>query len=180
MELAHGGVFANGHYDLVQHGASVHADVHLHDGDAGFALALDDSVLDGGGAAILGQQRGVHVDAAIFRHGKDFLAQELAKGSHYNEVGLHVPQNLYEFRGFDFFGLMDFVALAQGVFLDGGHQHFVAASFGTVGLGDYAHDFMFAALGQGHEAAHGEVRGSHKYYTHVVYLVILLHQLVFL
>ena len=122
----------------------------------------------------------MHVDAAIFRHGKDFLAQKLAKGSYDDEVGLHIAQDLHEFGGFYFLGLINLVALADGIFLNRSHQHFVAASLGAVGLGYYAHDFIFAALGQSRKAAHGEVGSAHEYYTHVFYLVILLRQLVFL
>ena len=147
MQFAHGCVFADGDYYLIQHGTSIHADIHLHDGDAGFVLALDDGVLDGGGATVFGQQGGMHVNAAVFRHGKNFLAQELAKGSYDDEVGLHFAQGLHEFGSFYFLGLIDFVALAEGVFLNGSHQHFVAPSLGAVGLGDYTHYLMLAAFG---------------------------------
>src|SRR5579872_6681087 len=38
--------------------AGVEAGVHFHDGDAGFGFAVQDGPLDGGGAAIFGEERG--------------------------------------------------------------------------------------------------------------------------
>ena len=40
---------------------------HIHDGNAGNALAVQDRPVDGRGAAVLRQKRGVNVDAAVLR-----------------------------------------------------------------------------------------------------------------
>ncbi len=60
---------------------------HIHAGHAGDLLAPDYAPLDRPGAPVLGQQRGVQVDAAILWNVKYPLGQYLAVGNHHHRVG---------------------------------------------------------------------------------------------
>ena len=100
MQLAHRGVFSNRHHYLIQHCAGIHADIHLHNRYARFLFALDDGILNRRRTAIFRQQRSVYVNAAVFRQLQNFLAQELAEGSYYNQLRLQLVQQLNKFRGF--------------------------------------------------------------------------------
>ena len=61
-----------------QTGAGVEAGGHLDDGVAGFGVAVEDGPLHGGGAAVLGQQRSVEVDAAVRGGGEDWRFENFA------------------------------------------------------------------------------------------------------
>ena len=174
MQLAHRRILCDRHNNLLQHRAGIHADIHLHDGYAGFLLALDDGILNRRCTAILRQQRCVNVDAAMRRQLQNFAAQELAKGSNNNQLRLQLAQRLHELRSFHLLRLINRQALLQSVFLNRRHQHLVAASLRTVRLRNHAHNFMLTAFAQRLQAAYCEIRGSHKYYTHIFYLTKFL------
>ena len=70
-----------------QHGARVHARVHLERRDAGLGLAADDRPRDRRGAAVARQQRGVDVDRAARRHVEHGLGQDLAERRDHRDVG---------------------------------------------------------------------------------------------
>ncbi len=167
MQLTHRGIFCNRHYYLVQHSASIHTDIHLHNCYARFLFALDDGVLNRRRTAILRQQRSVYVDAAVFRQLQNFLAQELAEGSYDNQLRLQVVQQLNKFRGFYLLRLVNSQSLLQRIFLNRCLQQLVAASLRTVRLCYYCQNFMLAAFAQRLQAANREIRRSHKYYTHL-------------
>ena len=61
-----------------QHGAGIEARIHEHDADAGFGVAGHDGAGDRRGAAPARQQRGVDVQAAAPRGGKNGGRQEKA------------------------------------------------------------------------------------------------------
>ena len=65
---------------------------HIHDGNAGNALAVQDRPVDGRGAAILRQKRGVNVDAAVLRQVQDLLRQDLSVGRDHDQLGRKLPQ----------------------------------------------------------------------------------------
>ena len=52
---------------LRQHRPGVQAGVHLHDGDAGLGVAVENRPLDRGGAAVIGQQRRVNIQTTEAR-----------------------------------------------------------------------------------------------------------------
>ena len=119
----------------------------------------------------------MHIDAAVFRQLQNFLAQELAEGSYYNQLRLQLVQQLNKFRGFYLLRLVNSQALRQRIFLNRCLQQLVATSLRTVRLSYYCQNFMLAAFAQRLQAANCEIRRSHKYYTHLfssVYLSIFL------
>ena len=66
---------------------------HLHDLDAGLAVAGHDGALDRRGAAPARQQRGVDVDAAEPRRLENGLGQDQAIGDDDGDIGvIRVPQ----------------------------------------------------------------------------------------
>ena len=67
---------ANGEQDV----PGIEAFIHEHEGDAGFGIARFDGSLNRGGSAILGQQRGVDVQATKTRHIKHRAAEDLTVG----------------------------------------------------------------------------------------------------
>ena len=72
---------------LGEAGAGVEAGRHLDDAVAGFGFAVEDGPLDRGGAAILGQQRAVQVDAAEAGGGERFGAEDFAVVADDEQVG---------------------------------------------------------------------------------------------
>ncbi len=77
-----------------EHRAGVHALVELHDGDAGLLLAADDRPLDRRGPAVRGQERRVHVDAALREGVEHGARQDLAVGDDDGEIGVGGAQRL--------------------------------------------------------------------------------------
>ena len=67
---------------------------HVHYGDAGLLLPVENGPVDGGRAAIFGQQRGVHIDTAQGRQGKHLLRQHPAIGRRHNQLGIQFTQLL--------------------------------------------------------------------------------------
>ena len=67
--------------------ARIEAGRHLNDAVAGFRFAAEDRPLDGRGAAILGQQRAVQVDAAEAGSGERFWAEDFAVVAHDQQIG---------------------------------------------------------------------------------------------
>ena len=72
---------------LAEAWAGVEAGRHLDDAVAGFRFAVEDRPLDRGGAAILGQQRAVQVDAAEAGGGECFGAEDFAVVADDEQVG---------------------------------------------------------------------------------------------
>ena len=67
--------------------AGVEAGRHLDDAVAGFGFAVEDCPLNGRGAAVLGQQRAVQVDAAEAGGGERFGAEDFAVVADDEQVG---------------------------------------------------------------------------------------------
>ena len=57
-------------------GTGVESGIHLHDADAGFAIACFNSTLDGGGTAPARQQRSMDVEATVARDVEHGLRQQ--------------------------------------------------------------------------------------------------------
>ncbi len=60
-------ILGDGSGALGKDGAGVEAGVHFHDGDAGLRFTVQQSPLNGCGATILGEKRGVDIQAAESR-----------------------------------------------------------------------------------------------------------------
>ena len=78
--------------------AGIESLIHLHDGDARFAVPCQDGGLHRGSAAVTWQQRRVDVDAAQPRERQERLAQELTVGGDNNYVGPQLCQSGECFR----------------------------------------------------------------------------------
>ena len=139
-----------------QHVAGVHADVHLHEADAGLGVTAHDGPLDGRGAAPARQQRPVHVEAAEPRRNKHVGRQDLAVGDDQREVELLLGQRAQQDSVARLGGLDDAEATLQCVRLDGRGREREAAALRLVGLRDDQRHVR--DLEQGCEARHSEVR----------------------
>ena len=67
--------------------AGVEAGVHLHDGDAGRGLAVEDGTLDRSGAAVRREQRAVDIEAAVRWEVENGLWENLAVGGDDDQAG---------------------------------------------------------------------------------------------
>ena len=87
------GVFVgvDGRALLSEKRAGVEAGRHVDDAVAGFGFAAEDGPLHGRGAAILGQQRAVQVDAAETGGGERFGAEDFAVIADDEQVGASEP-----------------------------------------------------------------------------------------
>ena len=59
---------------------------HIHDGDAGDGVAVQDGPVDGGCATVFGQQRGMDVDGAKLGGRQNVLRQDAAIGRHHRQL----------------------------------------------------------------------------------------------
>ena len=59
-------------------------------GHTGDRIPIDHGPVDGGGATVFGQQRGMHIDATLRREFQDLLGQDTAIGSHHDEFGVEL------------------------------------------------------------------------------------------
>ena len=122
-------------------------------------LAVDDGPVDGGGAAVLRQQRGVEVEGAQAGHAPDLLGQH-AEGHDHEEVGLPGGEGLQEGGILELEGLQDRDAVGDGIMLDGALVHLEAPAAGLVGHRDHAHDLV-TGLDEGVQGLHGEFGRAH-------------------
>ena len=142
-------------------GTGVEPGVHLHDADAGFAIARFNSALDGCGTAPARQQRGVDVEAAVARDVEHGLRQQQAVGGHHHDVGFHSAQHFLCGLAFQAFGLGYLKTEFERGFFDGRSLQLHAAPFGTVGLGEHQRD-VEAGPGNGAQGGGGEIGGAGK------------------
>ena len=157
----------DGDCHFAEHGAGVHAHIHLHDGDTRFLFAFQDGIVDRGRSPIPGQQRSMDVDAAIFGQVQQALGKELPESCHYNQLGLDFLHLRLEFRGLHPLGLQHGQIPAEGVFLYRTHLYLVAPAFGTIGLGHHRSDFILSGFHQRFQAGRSEFRRSHEYDSHL-------------
>ena len=138
------GIVGRNRQGLVQqHVARVQPGIHLHDGDAGLAVARLNGAVDGGCATPAGQQRGVDVDAAQPRQVQHPLRQQQAVGGHDHDVGLRSKQGSACSLGILWVfaiqpqaaGLGHGQAMRQCSLLDGRSLQLQAAAGGAIGLG---------------------------------------------
>jgi hypothetical protein len=158
VELAVGFVGTDGGADDVDDVASVHAFIHLHQGNAGFGFPVHDCSLDGGGASVFGEDGAVEVDSAAFGGFKQFCGQDLTVGSNNVDVGFQLLDLLDELRFASFFGGFDREAELLSFELDGRGFELHPSSGGAVGLCDDEYDVVSEFLERGDgEVARAEV-----------------------
>ena len=90
---------------------------HIHDGDAGLPLPVEDGPVDGGRSPVFGQQGGVDVDGAIGRGIQNILRQDAAIGRHHDQLRVQLPHQGQSRAIPHFRGLIHGEPLGQGVFL---------------------------------------------------------------
>ena len=137
---------------------------HMHDGNAGFFLALQNRAVDGRRAAVLRQHGGMHVDAAQRGHVQNGLRQELPVGRHHRQLGPERAQQGQRFVTAQALRLVDRQAAGQRVLLHRRHGQLFAVA-GPVRLGEYAHNLM-TVLYQPAKGRDGKGRCTHKNNSH--------------
>ena len=80
------------HHLTQQHGAGVHADVHLHQAHTRLPIAAHDGPLNGSRTTPAREQRTMHVEAAQARCFEHVLRQDLSVGDHQREVQVELTQ----------------------------------------------------------------------------------------
>ena len=167
-QLTAGFLRADGDFLADQHIAGVQPLVHLHDGNAGLGVAVQNSPLHGGAAAVLGQQGHMQVDAAILRSFQHGFGQDAAVGHHHDEVrgqrpdvGIlaAVPQGA---------GLEHGGPMLQSNFLDRGRGKHLLAAHRLIPPGVHAADLVTGSI-QGLQALRGNIRGSHEQNAHQLF-----------
>ena len=148
-----------------QHIAGVQTGIHLHDGDTGFGLTVQNTGIDRACTAVFGQQGCMDVQTAVLGNIQHGLRQNAAISGHHNDLGLHIPQLLLNLLTAQILGLIDRNAVFQRLNLYRGRQHLHAAVFRGVHAGVNTHNVMSGFL-QCHQCGNGEVGGSHKDNSH--------------
>ncbi|MDB6067140.1 MAG: hypothetical protein JWR26_3348 [Pedosphaera sp.] len=142
--------------------AGIEAGIHFHDGDAGLGLVVEDGPLDGGGAAIFGEDGGVDVEGTEAGQIQNGFGEDLAIRGNGDEVGLELAEFLNEGFVAGAFGLEDGQAGFEGDFFYGRRLQFQVAAFGAVGLGDDGEDGEVGLAQQCFQAGAGERGGAHE------------------
>jgi len=126
---------------LREHRARVEAGVHLHDRDAGLAIAGEERALDRRGTTPARQQRSVNVPGTTRSGVKRGLRQKQSVGSNDQGVRTRGPDALDVF-GAELVGLVQFQPALQRVALDRARYELQSASCGAVWLRQYECDVM--------------------------------------
>ena len=135
--------------------AGVEAGRHLDDGVAGFGVAIENGPLDRGGAAILGQERAVEVDAAEAGGGERFGAEDFAVVADDEEIGGERGEAGLGFGEVDGFGGPDLEAELLGRPLKRARLRVASARW----AGDDEHHFV-RRRGERFERRHCERAGA--------------------
>ena len=138
-----GGIVAitNGSGAIGQHGSGIQAGVHLHDRDASFGFALEQSPLNGRGAAIFRKKRGVDIKTAEARQVENCSRQNLTVGGDNDQVRGERAQLADKSFFTRFEGLENRQAKFQGPLFDSGKLQPKVAAFGAIRLSDHGDDF---------------------------------------
>ena len=158
-------VFLNRYAGLQEHFAGVQPRVHQHGGNAGFLLPFQNSPLHGRRAAVFGQERPVHVHAAVFGIIEQRFGQNLAVRRYHDQVGVDFGQRFVKRSVFQSFRLINGNAALLRENFDRWRRQHIAAPFGLVGLGDHAHH-IHARLDQRAQRKKSKLRRSHKQNAH--------------
>ena len=127
---------------FADHIAGIQTNVHLHDAHARLGIARFNRALNRRCAAPTGQQRGVDVEAAVFRCIQHVLRQNQSVGGNDHHVGLDFFEHLQGFGVVaQFFRLRHAQTQFQRGLLHRRRSKLHPASFGAVGLGQHQRDF---------------------------------------
>ena len=157
-------VFADGCLGNVNDIPGVHFPGQVHSGDAGLRQAVQHRPLIGGGTAVFGQQAGMDVDAAVFRHVQHLLGQDAPVGHHGADIRLQGAELLHCLFLPEIFRLEYGDSGSHRHLLHRGRHQLHAPSLGAVRLCVDAHHVE--AVGQNFfQAGRRDVRRTHKHNT---------------
>ena len=155
-------VFADGGLGNVNDVSRVHLPGQIHGGDAGLRQAVQHRPLIGGRTAVFGQQTGMDVDAAVFRHVQHLLGQNAPIGHHGADIRLQGAKRLHRSILPEIFRLKHGNSGGHGHILHRGRNQLHAPPLGTVRLGVDAHHVE--AVGQYFfQTGRRNVRRTHKH-----------------
>lgn len=138
--------------------------IHPHDGDAGFRITLANRGLDGGGAAMTGEQGGMDVQAAAGGDVQHAAGKQLAVGNDNEEIGVKGLEGI-DFRTQP--GRLEHGnASGLGAELDLGRRERLFAANRLVRLGDEHGKVMMRMLEQGVERRKTDVTGGKEGKAH--------------
>ena len=129
-------------------------------------LTVDQGPVDGGCAAVGGQQRGMEVERALGRHGPHHARQH-PEGHHDEHVGIPASEGRQELLVLEGLRLKQRQSYGHGVFLDRAEPYLLAPAYPAVRHRDGAH-YIVPSLHQGAERSYSELWGTHKHYTQPV------------
>ena len=142
MQLAVGLIFSDRCLLFEDHIAGIQSLTHVHGGDTGHALSVDDAPLDRTCAAVFWQQRTMDVDAAIARQFQNLLWQNLAVGNHRNQVRLQFLKDLQRSTVAHLLRLENRNIVRKCQFLDRRCHQLIASALWFVRLGKHADNLM--------------------------------------
>ena len=146
---------------LGKHRAGVEAGVHLHDGDAGLRLAVEQGALDRRRAAVGREKGAVDVEAAVRREVENGLRENLAVGGDDDQAG---GEWLEGFRVVpEAFRLVHREAARLGLALDRRRLGDELAALRPVRLGEHGDDLDAGRVVERRKAGAGELRRSHEH-----------------
>ena len=148
-----------------QHIAGVKPLVQLHNGNAGFGIAVQHCPLDGCRAAVLGQQRNVQVDAAVLGNMQQLRRDNAAIRHHHNNIGCQLLNQRIGRTVAQRAGLVDRNVVALRQLLDRGRGQDLLAPHGLVAAGKHGAHLMPGAQ-QGCQAVGGNIGCAHKKDAH--------------
>ncbi len=152
---------------LPENVAGVHAGVNAHSGEAGSRFAIDDGPVDGCGAAVFWEKGSVKIDPAVFRDWQQARGDDLAVGDDDNEVRGIALQEFLDFRGADFFGLVDGNFCGKGGLLHGREGHFLTAATWAVRLRDDGEKLEVGLREEVLECGNGKLRRATEKDAHL-------------
>jgi hypothetical protein len=133
---------------LAQDGAGVEAVVEFHDGDAGFWISVEEGPLNGSGAAVLGEERGMDVQEPEWSRVEEVLGQDLAVSHDDGDVRAERTNGLDEGGIAGAFGLVEGQTELKSEGFDGGWLQAEFAAGGAVGLRDNGEDLVIWRMDQ--------------------------------
>ena len=137
--------------------------VQFHDRDSGLRFAVEQGPDDRGGAAVFGQQRGVDVQAAVFRERQHGRGEQLAVSGHDEDGGRQLTEPAQQLLIFSqFVGLPDRETVPQRLLFDRRRPDLESSSLGPVGLADDSQHFDERGTDQGLERAASQFAGAQE------------------
>ena len=152
------------HFRFQQHIAAVQTFCHIHGGDACHLFPVNDRPLHRCRAAVLGQQRTMNIDTAVFRHFQNGFRQNLSKSCYSDQIRFIRTELFHKFRFFHFFWLQNRNTMFQSAGFYRCRHHLFPSALGLIGLCHHQHHFMLCQ--QRFQRRHRKIGSPHKNYAH--------------